>query len=272
MERKRMSKKLLILILVGFSTAVFANETITIGASPVPQSEMLKFIKPLLAKQGYNLKIVEFSDYVTPNLALSQKQLDANFFQHQPYLAQYNHDHATNLVALTEVFIAPMGIYANKQSEKSFIQTKKISQIIKGSKIGVPNDPTNEGRALIILQANGLIKLKANVAYPTKKDILANPYQVQIKELDPAMLPRFLASGQLDLALINSNYALAANLNPSRDAVLLESKNSPFTNIVAVRPDELKQAKMQALAKVLTSVEMAGFIQKTYHGDIIPAF
>lgn len=268
-----MKKKYLFGIAVSvLSLSIFANETITIGASPVPQSEMLKFVKPLLAKQGYDLKILEFSDYITPNLALSQKQLEANFFQHQPYLIQYNRDHKTNLAALTGVFIAPMGIYANKATEKEFIHSKKITSIVPSSKIGVPNDPTNEGRALLILQANGIIKLKSNVAYPTKKDILANPYKAQIKELDPAMLPRLLASGQLDLALINSNYALAANLRPSKDAVILESKDSPFTNIVAVRADEIKQPKMQALAKILTSPEMKKFILQTYHGDIIPAF
>lgn len=265
-------KLLLSLGLTGSVFSAVANETITIGASPVPHAEMLKFIKPALAKQGYDLKITEFSDYITPNLAVTQKQLDANFFQHQPYLDQYNKDHGTNLVTLVKVHLEPMGVYANKNSEAKFIQSKKATDILKGSKIGVPNDPTNEGRALNILQANGILKIKADVAYPTKKDIATNPYNVQIVELDPAMLPRSLAGKQIDLALINSNFALLANLKPTRDAVILESINSPFANIVAVRPDELNQPKMKALAKALTSPEMKKFIEQQYNGAVIPAF
>lgn len=256
----------------GCLSTAFANETITIGASPVPHAEMLKFVKPTLAKQGYDLKITEFSDYITPNLAVTQKQLDANFFQHQPYLTEYNKDHKTNLVALVKVHLEPMGVYANKTSEAKFIQSKKANDILKGSKIGVPNDPTNEGRALNILQANGIVKIKAGVAYPTKKDIIGNPYNVQIVELDPAMLPRSLAGKQIDLAVINSNFALLANLKPTRDAVILETKDSPFANIVVVRPDELNQPKMKALAKALTSPEMKKFIEQQYNGAVIPAF
>ncbi len=268
-----MKKILLTLGISVFSLAnVFANETITIGASPVPHAEMLKFIKPALAKQGYDLKITEFSDYITPNLAVSQKQLDANFFQHLPYLEQYNKDYGTNLVSLVKVHLEPMGVYANKTTEAKFITSKKAVDIVKGSKIGVPNDPTNEGRALNILQSNGFIKLKSGVAYPTKKDVVANPYDIKFVELDPAMLPRSLAGKQLDLAVINSNFALSANLNPTKDAVLLESKNSPFANLVAVRPDELNQPKMKALAKALTSPEMKKFIEQKYNGAVIPAF
>lgn len=256
----------------GCLSTAFANETITIGASPVPHAEMLKFVKPTLAKQGYDLKITEFSDYITPNLAVTQKQLDANFFQHQPYLTEYNKDHKTNLVALVKVHLEPMGVYANQTSEAKFVQSKKANDILKGSKVGVPNDPTNEGRALNILQANGIIKIKAGVVYPTKKDITGNPYNVQIVELDPAMLPRSLAGKQIDLAVINSNFALLANLKPTRDAVILESKDSPFANIVAVRPEELNQPKMKALAKALTSPEMKKFIEQQYNGAVIPAF
>lgn len=265
-------KIILTLNLTVSSFTVFANETITIGASPVPHAEMLKFVKPTLAKQGYDLKITEFSDYITPNLAVTQKQLDANFFQHQPYLTQYNKDHKTNLVALVKVHLEPMGVYANKTSEAKFVQSKKASDILTGSKIGVPNDPTNEGRALNILQANGVIKIKAGVVYPTKKDIIGNPYNIQIVELDPAMLPRSLAGKQIDLAVINSNFAMLANLKPTRDAVILETKDSPFANIVVVRPDELNQPRMKALAKALTSPEMKKFIEQQYNGAVIPAF
>lgn len=266
--------KKILLVLAGLATGVssFAAETITVGASPVPHAEMLKFVQPELAKQGYTLKVIEFSDYITPNLALSQKQIDANFFQHQPYLDQYNKDHKTDLVALVKVHLEPMGVYANSDSEAKFIKSKKVTDVAQKSKIGVPNDPTNEGRALNLLQANGILKIKAGVAYPTKRDIVGNPYNVQIVELDPAMLPRSLAGKQLDLAVINSNYALSANLKPTRDAVILENKNSPFANIIAVRPDELNQPKMKALAKAMTSPEMKKFIEQKYNGAIVPSF
>jgi D-methionine transport system substrate-binding protein len=267
-----MNKLFALLATISFSALSYANETITIGATPVPQAEILKFIAPTLAKQGYTLKITEFSDYITPNLALSQKQLDANFFQHQPYLNQYNHDHGTNLIPLVKVHLEPMGIYANAKSEAKLIASKKANEVSPKSKVGVPNDPTNEGRALHLLQANGFLKLQAGVAYPTKANITANPYQLEIIELDPAMLPRSLAAKQLDIAVINSNFALAANLKPTQDALFLETKNSPFVNIVAIRPDELAQPKIKALAKALNSAATKKFINDKYKGALVPAF
>ena len=267
-----MKKLLLTLVLTASAISCFANETITIGASPIPHAEMLKAVQPILAKEGYTLKITEFSDYVTPNLALSQKQLDANFFQHQPYLDQYNKDHGTDLVALVKVHLEPMGIYINPAKEIKFASSKKAGDIIKNSKVGVPNDPTNEGRALNILQANGIIKIKAGVNYPTKKDIIANPQNIEIIELDPAMLPRSLAAKQVDLAVINSNFALQAKLVPTHDAIILESQSSPFANIIVIRPDEVNQPKIKALAKAMTSPTMKKFIEQKYNGEVIPAF
>lgn len=267
-----MSKALVAALAIASITLSYANETITIGASPIPHAQMLQFIQPTLAKQGYNLKIIEFTDYITPNLALAQKQIDANFFQHQPYLNQYNQDHHSDIVALIAVHLEPMGIYADKTTNAKFCQSKKAADLVTGSKVGVPNDPTNEGRALNLLQSNNIIKIKANVAYPTKKDVIANPYKIQIIELDPAMLPRSLSAHQLNLALINSNFALQAHLNPLRDAIILESINSPFVNIIATRPDELKQPKIQALAKAMTSPAMKQFIAQKYNGAIIAAF
>jgi D-methionine transport system substrate-binding protein len=267
-----MKKILLGLGLFATLGGAFANQTITIGASPVPHAELLRFVAPTLAKEGYTLKITEFSDYITPNLALSQKQLDANFFQHKPYLDQYNKDHGTNLVPLVAVHLEPMGVFADSQSEAKFIQSKKAAAITKGAKIGVPNDPTNEGRALNILEANGVLKIKAGVAYPTKKDIVTNPYNVQIVELDPAMLPRALTSHQLNIAVINSNFALQAGMNPVKNAVITESKNSPFANIIVVRPDEINTPAMKALAKAMTSPAMKKYIETKYNGAIIPAF
>ena len=267
-----MKKLLLSLGLVATVGSVFANQTITVGASPVPHAEMLKFVAPTLAKEGYTLKVIEFSDYITPNLSLTQKQLDANFFQHKPYLDQYNKDHGTNLVVLTAVHLEPMGVFADSKTEAKFIKSKKGTDITKNAKIGVPNDPTNEGRALNILQANGVLKIKAGVAYPTKKDIVANPYNVTIVELDPAMLPRTLTSHQLDVAVINSNIAMQAGMNPVKTAVITESKNSPFANIIVARPDNVNTPAMKALAKAMTSPAMKKYIDTKYDGAVIPAF
>lgn len=272
-EWNEFMKKLILCLALGISAvAASANETVTIGASPIPHAEMLKFIKPQLAKSGYDLKIVEFSDYITPNLALSQKQLDANFFQHQPYLDQYNKDRNTDLVTLVRVHLEPMGVYANSGSEAKFIKSKNAADIVKNSKVGVPNDPTNEGRALNILQNNHIITIKPGVVYATKKDVATNPHNIEIVELDAAMLPRALSNGQIDIGVINSNYALSAKLNPTKDAVFLESRNSPFANLIAVRPDELNQPKMKALAKAVTSPAMKKFIEQKYNGAVIPVF
>lgn len=265
-------KRILFGILGGlFINNAIADETITIGASSVPHAQMLRFIAPQLAKQGYILKVTEFSDYITPNIAVIQKQLDANFFQSKPYFIQYNKDHGSNLVDLVDVHLEPMGAYAN-QSENKFIKSKKASDLIKNSKIAVPNDPTNEGRALAILQDNGIIKVKPDVALPTKKDIISNPYSVNIVEVEPAMLPRALSSKQVDIAVINSNIAMQSGLNPVKDSVLIEKTSSPFANLVAVRPEEVNEPKMKALAKALTSPEMKKFIQQKYDGAVVPVF
>lgn len=235
---KIMQKFILAFLLSSVVFGISATETLTIGASSVPHADMLRFIKPTLAKEGYDLQITEFSDYVTPNIAVIQKNLDANFFQTKPYLAQYNKDHGSNLVDLVDVHLEPMGAYANP-SEAAFIKSKKASDLVKGSKIAVPNDPTNEGRALNILQANGVLSVNPSIALPTKRDITSNPYNITIIELEPAMLPRALKSKQVDIAVINSNIALQAGLNPVKNSVLIESKSSPYANLVAVRPDEV---------------------------------
>jgi D-methionine transport system substrate-binding protein len=266
-----MRKFILAFLGLGVIASVSATETITIGASSVPHADILRFIKPTLAKEGYDLKITEFSDYVTPNIAVIQKNLDANYFQTKPYLAQYNKDHGSDLVDLVDVHLEPMGAYANPDEDK-FIKSKKGSDLIKGTKIAVPNDPTNEGRALNILQANGILKVKPGVALPTKKDIIDNPYGVTIIELEPAMLPRALKGNQVNVAVINSNIAMQAGLNPVKNSVLIESTSSPFANLVAVRPDEVNQPKMKALVKALTSPATKKFIQDKYKGAVVPTF
>ncbi|MCX8515132.1 MAG: hypothetical protein RL017_854 [Pseudomonadota bacterium] len=270
-------KKIFKPIVVGlFSALILANiavadETLTIAASPVPHAEILKQVKPILKKEGIDLQVREFTDYIQPNLVVEQKQMDANYFQHLPYLQQYNKDHKSDLVELVAVHIEPMGLYASNDDRlKHFVTTKKASNLPQGMTIGVPNDVTNEGRALLLLQVNKIITLKPNVKYPTKNDILSNPYNIKIIELDPAMLPRVLNSKQVNLAIINSNYAIQAKLNPITDSIFIEDARSPYANIIAVRPDELNLPKMKALAKALQSKAITDFILKQYKGAVVP--
>jgi D-methionine transport system substrate-binding protein len=270
-------RKILKPLIIGLFSAVLltnvaqADETLTIAASPVPHAEILKQVKPILKKEGIDLQIREFSDYIQPNLVVEQKQMDANYFQHVPYLEQYNKDHKTDLVELVAVHIEPMGLYASNDDKlKLFVTTKKASNLPQGMSIGVPNDVTNEGRALLLLQANKVITLKPNVKYPTKNDIQSNPYNIKIIELDPAMLPRVLSSKQVNLAVINSNYAIQAKLNPIKDSIFIEDSRSPYANIIAVRPDELNLPKMKALTKALQSKAITEFILKQYNGAVVP--
>lgn len=265
-------KKLLSILLLGVASFVYAKDTvITIAASPVPQAEILKQVKPILKAQGIDLQIKEFSDYVQPNLLVEQKQLDANFFQHKPYLDQFNKEHGTHLVELVGVHIEPMGIYASSSPKLAdFVKTKQVAKLPKGISVGVPNDTTNEGRALLLLQQNKIITIKPGVSYPTKKDIVSNPYNIVIKELDPGMLSRNLVAKQLDLAVINSNYAIQSGLNPTKDALFIEGAKSPYVNIIAVRPDEVALPQMQALAKAIKSKQVTDFINTNYKGAVVP--
>ena len=256
------------------ATAFADDQVIKIAASPVPHAEILKQVKPILKKEGIDLQIIEFNDYVQPNLAVSQGSMDANFFQHTPYLIVFNKQHGTNLVELVGVHVEPMGVYVSKNKDLvNFVKTKSLKNLLKTKlTVGLPNDATNEGRALLLLQKNGFVKLKSGVAFPTVSSITSNPYNLKFIELDPAMLPRMVLSNQLDLAVINSNYAIPANLNPVKDAVFIEDAKSPYVNIVAVRPDELNEPKMKKLAQALHSATVKNYIEKQYKGAIVPAF
>lgn len=237
--------------------------TLTVGASPVPHAEILNFVKDTLKKEGVNLVVKEFSDYVLPNTQLDEKQLDANFFQHTPYLEQFNKDHNMNLVSVVGVHIEPFGIYSKK--------LKSLDDVKKGATVAIPVDPSNAGRALALLEKAGLIKLKDGVGISgTKNDIVDNPKKLDIKELDAAMLPRSL--DDVDLSLINTNYALEAKLVPTKDALLLEDKDSPYVNILVAREDNKDSDAIQKLAKALTTPEVKKFIEDKYQGSIVPAF
>lgn len=234
-----------------------------VGATPVPHAEILNEIKPLLAKDGIDLQIIEFTDYVKPNLSLNDKEIDANFFQHEPYLKKFAADRKLDLVNLVAVHIEPMGVYSKK--------LKDIKSVPDGAKVAIPNDPTNGGRALNILAKAGLIKLKDGVGISaTVGDIVENPKNLKITEAEAAMLPRTL--DDVDLAVINSNFAMEAKLNPTKDALFIEPKDSPYANIVAVRKGDENRKEIQVLKKALTSPEVKKFIEEKYKGAVIPAF
>ena len=234
-----------------------------VGATPVPHAEILKVIQPILAKDGIELKIVEFTDYVRPNVALAEKELDANFFQHLPYLQQFTADRKLDLVSLIAVHIEPMGVYSKK--------IKNLSEVPNGGIVAIPNDPTNGGRALSILAQAGLIKMKDGVGVKgTVKDVTDNPKKLVFKELEAPQLPRSL--DDVTLAVINSNYALEAKLNPTKDALFIEKKDSPYANILAIRKGDEKRPELVKLAKALTSPDVKKFIDDKYKGAVVSAF
>ncbi|MEG6588793.1 MetQ/NlpA family ABC transporter substrate-binding protein [Paenibacillus barengoltzii] len=235
---------------------------LVVGAT-VPHADILKFIAPKLKEEGVELEVKEFTDYVQPNVQLYEKELDANYFQHQPYLDEQNSQNGFDLVPVVGVHVEPFGAYSNK--------IKSADELADGATIAIPNDPTNGGRALLLLQKQGLIKLKDDAGITaTAKDIVENPKNLKFKETDAAMLPRLLP--EVDLALINTNFALEANLNPTKDALFIEDKDSPYTNLLVARPDNKDSEAIQKLAKALTSDEVRTFINDTYEGALVPVF
>ncbi|KIP92042.1 MULTISPECIES: MetQ/NlpA family ABC transporter substrate-binding protein [Pseudomonas] len=238
-------------------------ETLTVAATPVPHAEILEFVKPALAKEGVDLKVKVFTDYIQPNVQVAEKRLDANFFQHQPYLDEFNKAKGTDLVAVTGVHLEPLGAYSSK--------LKKIEELPSGANVVIPNDATNGGRALMLLAKAGVITLKdpTNIL-STLKDIATNPKDLKFRELEAATIPRVLT--QVDLALINTNYALEAKLDPSKDALVIEGNDSPYVNILVSRPDNKDSDAMKKLAAALHSPEVKQFITEKYKGAVLPAF
>ena len=238
-------------------------ETLSVAATPVPHAELLEFVKPMLAKQGVELKVRVFTDYVQPNLQVQQKNLDANFFQHQPYLDEFSASRKTELVSVVGVHVEPFGAYSSK--------IKNLSELPQGATVAIPNDATNGGRALLLLQKAGVIKLKDGAGITaTVKDIAENPKAIKVRELEAATLPRVLA--QVDLALINTNYALEAGLNPTKDALVIEGADSPYVNILVTTAEKKDNADLQKLAKALHTPEVKKFIADQYKGAVVPAF
>ena len=257
-------KKLLtaLAVVAAFSSAAQA-ETLRVAASAVPHAELLNFVKPALAKEGVELDVKVFTDYVQPNVQVAEKRLDANFFQHQPYLDEFNKSRGTSLVSVAGVHVEPFGAYSSK--------IKDLKELPQGANVVIPNDATNGGRALLLLQKAGVITLKdpSNIL-STPKDIAENPKGIKVRELEAATLPRVLT--QVDLALINTNYALEAKLNPTEDALAIEGSDSPYVNILVTREDNKDSPAVQKLVKALHSDEVKAFILEKYKGAVVPAF
>ncbi|MEV7423063.1 MULTISPECIES: MetQ/NlpA family ABC transporter substrate-binding protein [unclassified Streptomyces] len=239
------------------------TDTLVVGATAVPAGEVLSYIKQDLAeKAGLKLEIKEFTDYVLPNTALQEGSLDANLYQNKPFLDEFNASKSTDLVPVVQAYLPPMGVYSKK--------IKDIAELADGATVAVPNETTNEGRALKLLAAKGLITLKEGTGTTASpSDITANPKHLKFKELEPAQLPRSL--DDVDAAVINNNYAQDAGLSPAKDAILLESvENNPYANILAVKKGGEDDPRVKKLAKLLTSPEVGAFIKDKYKGSVLP--
>ena len=249
-------------LLALFSLSASANETLTVGATPVPHAEILEFVKPELAKQGVDLKIKVFNDFIQPNQQLAEKNLDANYYQYRPFLDNYNQTRHTHLLPVVGVHIEPFGAYSSKY--------KTLKEVPDGATVAIPNDPVNTGRALVMLSNAGLITLK-NPQDPQSatKDITANPHRFKIRELEGAMLAR--AVNQVDLAFIFANYALEAGIDTDK-ALLVEKGSDLYVEYLVARPDNLNDPGIQKLAKALHSDAVRNFILTRYKGKIVPGF
>ncbi|TDX48902.1 MetQ/NlpA family ABC transporter substrate-binding protein [Orenia marismortui] len=240
------------------------EKKIVIGVTPVPHTAILNnVVKPILAKEGIIIEIKEFTDYVTPNLALADGSIDANYFQHIPYLNNFKEKRGLDLTEVTKVHIPPTALYSDK--------IDSLDKLSKGDLVAIPNDATNEGRALLLLERAGLIKLAEDVELvATPADIVDNPKKLEFKELEAAQLPRILQD--VDAAVITANYAIEAGLKPAEDAIIKEDATSPYANVLAVRTEDKDNPTIKKLAEALNSQEVKEFIIEKYQGNIIPAF
>lgn len=266
-----MKKFILILSIVILSLTLLvacgeSNEDeslIRIGVSPVPHGEIIEFIEEDLKAEGITLEIVEFTDYVKPNIALDDNEIDANYFQHEPYLNDFKAEKDLDLIAIGGVHLEPMGLYSTK--------FESIEDIEDGSEIAIPNDSSNGGRALLLLEKFDLITLKdSSDLLATESDIVENPKNLKFVALDAAQLPRVVED--IGGAVINGNYAIESGLVPTTDSILLEDEDSPYTNIVAVRNGEEKQERFIKLMEVLQSDKVREFIEEKYKGGVAPGF
>ena len=239
-----------------------SGATLSVGATPVPHAELLNLIKDDMAAQGITLKVVEFTDYVQPNMAVLSGELDANFFQHIPYL-ESNEEWSSKLVSAFGVHVEPFGLYSAKY--------KSVNDLPNGASIAIPNDPSNGGRSLLLLQSNGLLTLRSGVGLTaTPRDIVDNPKNFRFQELEAAQLPRSLQD--VDAATINGNYALEAGFNPLKDSLIIEGADSPYVNIIVVQKGKENDPRIAALRRALLSQKVKDFIEKNYDGGVAPIF
>ncbi|MEV6172127.1 MetQ/NlpA family ABC transporter substrate-binding protein [Streptomyces sp. NPDC051954] len=239
------------------------DDTLVVGATAVPAGEVLTYIKDNLAeKAGLDLEIREFTDYVLPNTALQEGSLDANLYQNEPYLDDFNESKGTDLVPVVDAYLPPMGVYSKKVTD--------VTKLADGATVAVPNDTTNEGRALKLLASKGVITLKDDAGTDASPaDIAENPRHLEFKELEPAQLPRSL--DDVGAAVINNNYAQDAGLSPTEDAILLESaKDNPYANLLAVKRGNEDDPRIEKLAKLLVSSDVKKFIEDKYQGSVLP--
>ena len=247
------------------STSDLAGTTLKVAASPTPHAEILNVAKEILAEQGIDLEVVEFSDYVQPNLVTENGEVDANYFQHTPYLDSFNEENGTHLVSVGAVHYEPFGIYPGTKSS--------LDDIAEGDTIAVPNDTTNEARALLLLQDNGILKLKDGAGLTaTVLDIEENPYNVEILELEAAQVPR--VKDEVAYVVLNGNYALDAGFSVAKDALSYEKSDSDaaktYVNIIAVKEGNENSEKIQALVAALKSDTIRQYINDTYDGAVVP--
>lgn len=245
------------------SAGMASAEDIKIGVSPGEHAEILEQVAPIAAAKGLNLDIVEFSDYVVPNTALADGDLQANSFQHVPYLENQIKDRGFDLVVVGKTITTPMGVYSSK--------LKSLGDLAPGATVAIPNDPTNGGRALLVLAEQGLITVNPDAGLvPTPLDITGNPKNLEFAELDAAQLPRALQDA--DAAVINTNYALDAGLSPKNDAIAMEKADSPYANVIVVRAGDEGQPWVKTLVEAYHSPEIKSFIDTKYEGAVIPAW
>lgn len=252
--------------LVSLAAALPASaqtQTVRIGATPGPHAQILEAVKPIAAKKGLDIKIVEFSDYVVPNAALTAGELEANSFQHQPYLDNQKTDRGYKIETVAQTVNFPIGAYSKK--------LKAWDEVKSGATIAFPNDPTNGGRALLLLQDKGVIKLKPNVGFkPTVADIVENARKLKFVEIDAAQAPRVL--DDVDAAIINTNYATQAGLDPVKDAILREDPKGPYVNVIAVRAEDKDKPWVKSLVEAYHSPEVKTFVSDKFKGAVLTSW
>ncbi len=258
-------KKILSFVAIALAaTSVFAQKALKVGATPEPHAAILNLVKEDLKAKGIDLQVVEFTDYVTPNDAVESGDIDANYFQHIPYLESFNKEKNYHLVNAAGIHVEPFAFYSNK--------IKKLADLKKKATIAIPNDPTNEGRALLLLQEAGLITLKEGAGITaTPLDIKKNPKKLKFKEIEAASLPRVL--GDVDGAVINGNYAIPAGLSAKKDGLFVEGSSSPYVNVIAVKAGNENKEEIKALIEAIKSEKVKKYISERYpNGEVVVVF